>query len=347
MKFLGPLAATLALDDRSLQSEAAPSSHREMPDGLFSYIWKVSGHRQVWLAALSVAVFLVDLVPIELQRRLVNAATEKSAWHVIVLLGLAYVGVALVQGAVKLAFNVLRSAVSEGATRMLRLLTRPRAVATPPGQPEVVHEGVHVSLLAEADPVGGFVGMSISEPLLHGGVLLSVFVYMAVLQPWMALVCFAVFVPQFVFLPIMQGTINHRTKSRIKLIRELSVEIVDNASDHADRRTDTVFRKNANRIYTVNMSIFRIKFSMNFLMNFLNHAGIAGILVVGGWMVVEGRTEVGTIVAFLSGLSRVNDPWGDLVNYFRELEATRVKYKLITDAVRGRAKPSSGASAAA
>ncbi len=239
-----------------------------MPNGLFTYIWKVSGGRQLWLSVLSIAVFLVDLVPIELQRRLVNAATERRRWSLIVLLGLAYVAVSLTQGSLKLGFNVLRSAISEGATRKLRLLTRPRAVAPAKGQAEAVHQGVHVSLVAEADPVGGFVGMSISEPLLHGGVLLSVFGYMLVLQPWMALVCLGVFVPQLAFLPVMQGTINRRTKSRIQLLREVSVEIVDSAGDGSDDSADAVFRENASRVYEVNMSIFRIKFTMNFLMNF-------------------------------------------------------------------------------
>lgn len=68
------------------------------------------------------------------------------------------------------------------------------------------------------------------------------------------------------------------------------------------------------------------------LMNFLNHMGIADVLVVGAWLVLQGRTEIGTVVAFISGLARLNDPWGNLVNYFRELEATRVKYRLIADA---------------
>jgi ABC-type multidrug transport system fused ATPase/permease subunit len=334
--FPPPRDAERPASPRKSLADAAPplrESGRPMPRGLFAYVWKVSGGRQIWLSALSIAVFLVDLVPIELQRRLVNAATERSQWHLIVLLSIGYVAVTLLQGGLKLAFNILRSSIGEGATRMLRLLTRPKAVATPEGEPDVVHQGVHVSLLAEADPVGGFVGMSFSEPLLHGGVLLSVFGYMLVLQPWMALVCLAVFIPQLAFLPVMQGTINRRTKTRIKLLREVSVEIVDNAGDRADDHADAVFRESADRIYEVNMSIFRIKFTMNFLMNLLNHLAVAGVLLVGGWLVAQGRTEVGTIVAFISGLARVNDPWGDLVNYFRELAATRVKYRLIADAV--------------
>jgi len=38
--------------------------------------------------------------------------------------------------------------------------------------------------VAEAEPIGGFVGMAISEPLLQAGMLMSVIGYMAYLEPW-------------------------------------------------------------------------------------------------------------------------------------------------------------------
>ena len=34
-------------------------------------------------------------------------------------------------------------------------------------------------------------------------------------------------------------------------------------------------------------------------------------------LLLQGRTEVGTIVAFIFGLTQMNDPWRGLVNYFR------------------------------
>ena len=77
------------------------------------------------------------------------------------------------------------------------------------------------------------------------------------------------------------------------------------------------------------MQIYRRKFSMNFLMNLLYHLGIVGILFVGGMFVMQNSIEVGTVVAFISGLAKVNDPWGDLVNFFRDVTNTRVKFRLI------------------
>ena len=40
--------------------------------------------------------------------------------------------------------------------------------------------------VAEAEPIGGFVGMAISEPLLQAGILVSVIGYMTYLEPWTA-----------------------------------------------------------------------------------------------------------------------------------------------------------------
>jgi ABC-type bacteriocin/lantibiotic exporter with double-glycine peptidase domain len=54
---------------------------------------------------------------------------------------------------------------------------------------------------------------------------------------------------------------------------------------------------------------------------------------LGGWLVVAGRTEVGTIVAFISGLAQISSPWGDLVDWFRDMQVSRVKYGLISKAV--------------
>jgi hypothetical protein len=54
---------------------------------------------------------------------------------------------------------------------------------------------------------------------------------------------------------------------------------------------------------------------------------------VGGWYAVQGRLEVGTVVAFVSGLGKVNDPWGDIVNWYREMVVVRVRYRLVAEAI--------------
>jgi ABC-type multidrug transport system fused ATPase/permease subunit len=82
------------------------------------------------------------------------------------------------------------------------------------------------------------------------------------------------------------------------------------------------------------MGIFRYKFAMNFLMNFMAQLGYVGIFVLGGYYVVTGKTEIGTVVAFVSGLPKIVDPWGAIVDWYRDLRVTQVKFRLIKDAAK-------------
>ena len=87
------------------------------------------------------------------------------------------------------------------------------------------------------------------------------------------------------------------------------------------------------RVFELNMGIYKIKYSMNLLMNFMHYGSVAVALGVGGWFATQHRIDVGTVVAVVSGLGKLNDPWGDLVNWARELSVDSVKYRLFADAV--------------
>lgn len=304
-----------------------------MPATLYRYIWQISARPQILIALLSVFIFLLDLVPLELQRRIVNEAIgQKISTWLITLCGV-YAVTVLVQGAAKLAWNVYRNSIGEATSQRLRLDTFAAALRHPEPNAKT-KEGVGISIiLSEADPVGLFVATSVSEPVLHGGVLIAVFSYLLLLQPAMALVALALFVPQCLFVPMVQRAINRRTESRIRVMRRLSADIVAETAEGALERETRSYSRRVRDIYTLNMQIYRRKYSMNFLINLLYHLGTVGILFVGGWFVMQGRTEVGTVVAFISGLTKVNDPWNDLVTFFRDMTNARVKYRMIAGVI--------------
>ena len=147
---------------------------------------------------------------------------------------------------------------------------------------------------------------------------------------------FALFVPQLVFVPLMQGAMNRRTRARVQIIRQLSVSVVEgSSSDDTRDRTDD---ERIEQVFELNMGIFRLKFSMNFLMNLSTQLQIISALLVGGWAMYADRLAVGGVVAFISGIGRLTDPWGDLVNYFRDVNITQVKYGLVRDAINQQAQ---------
>lgn len=79
------------------------------------------------------------------------------------------------------------------------------------------------------------------------------------------------------------------------------------------------------------MQICVRKFGINFVINPLCTLGLIGILGVGGWTVLNGGTEVGTIVVFISGINRMNTPWRDLMTWLREVTNAGTKYRLIVE----------------
>ena len=296
---------------------------------LLAFIKGASGPHQPALVIMAMVLFVADLVPLELQRRIVNEALPGGSARTIVLLALLYIAAAVSMGALKLGLNVYRSYVSESAVRRLRKTLLDDLGKLDPGDRAEV-EGVEVSLvLAEVEPVGGFVGLSVSEPVLQGGIVAGTFGYMLYLNPLMAVLALAVFSPQAVFVPLMQEAINRRVVTRTGTLRRISGGIIVQRQYKPSRlqaaRIDRVFR--------LNMGIFKLKFSMNFLMNLMHHSGVALTLGLGGYLVVHGATELGTVVAFAAGLKQLNDPWGGLVDWFRELRVTQTKYELIHQAL--------------
>ena len=151
----------------------------------------------------------------------------------------------------------------------------------------------------------------------------------------MGLAALGLFMPQLIFVPLMQRAMNRRTKKRVKIIRRLSVSVVDTPPDSGGEGVEEAGRddERIERVFHLNVGILRLKFTMNFLMNLSTQFQVISALLVGGWLVHEQQLEVGGIVAFISGIGKLADPWGDLVDYFRDVNLNQVKFRLMRDAL--------------
>jgi ABC-type multidrug transport system fused ATPase/permease subunit len=309
-----------------------PLAAHHLPTNVFRYVFAVSWPHQLVLVSLTVVTFLLEIAPLEIQRRVVNNLVKERPFQLIVTLCAAYATAVLAQGATKLGLNIYRSWVGENATRDLRrrVLAYLRIARVIVPGPEASGVGAAM-IVAEVEPIGGFVGSSISEPLLQAGILLSVLAYIVHLDRWMAAAALAIFVPQLVLVPLMQGAVNRRAGARVWILRQLGVSAVDTRAGSAEQ--DRSDGKRIDRVLQLNMGIFKLKFSMNFLMNFCSHLQTMAALLIGGWMVHTDQLEVGGVVAFISAVGRLNDPWGDLVNFFRDLNVTQVKFGLVAGRV--------------
>jgi ABC-type multidrug transport system fused ATPase/permease subunit len=124
---------------RNVQAPSAQPTPNSKPSGsetfaakgLYGYIWEISSGSQILLASLSIFIFLLDLVPLELQRRIINDAIGNRVFAELIWLCGIYAVTTLMQGVAKLIWNVYRNSVGEAASRRLRLETFAAALRYP------------------------------------------------------------------------------------------------------------------------------------------------------------------------------------------------------------------------
>ena len=301
------------------------SSGRTLSRSLYGYVLAVSRRQQIRLGLLTLAVFPLSLAPLELQRRIVNYAVKHSELGLLLALGGLYLAVLLVQGGLKFLRDAYLHRIAEGVTRLLRLrLVRDGLL---PG----LEQGTRQSILsAESEKVGGFVAESIALPLLQVGTVLSIAVYMLMIEPLVALVALLFLVPSVAFAGWAQPVLNAVARSKITLVRSLAQAALHDGREPADgaERASMV-----EGIYRLRMRFVTLKVATKAVNQLVTGLGLLGILMVGGWLAIEDRTEIGIIVAFMSGYERMTGPVRDLLGFYRRLSTMGVQYRLVADAV--------------
>jgi ABC-type bacteriocin/lantibiotic exporter with double-glycine peptidase domain len=315
------------------RNQAAQSLVRQgIPPGFFGFVWRVSARSQLWASLLAIAVFTLNTAPLEMQRRILNAAVLDGDVMLVVMLAAAYAAIVLSEGLVKTLMNIYRGWVGEKAVRAMRLAASGLVDSMSPANVSATTRGVEVPLiLGEPEPIGAFVGIVISDLVLNVGILLSVFGYMFFMQPLLAMVSLALFLPQLVFGPLMQRAINRRVRSRIAVLRQASVGVLLSGGHDLERALKQELR--FAEIFQLNMGIIKLRYSMKFPMNLTHNLGKVIVLGVGEWYVINGQAEVGTVVAFASGLNNVRDPWGDLVEWYQDMMQAHTKYGIFAAAM--------------
>lgn len=295
---------------------------------LFGYVWRMSGRHQVWICLLAIVVAGLTAIPLELQRRIVDEVVRDRELDLLWLLAGAYLAVLLVQSLCKYFLHLYQSWLSESAVRynrghLTRLYERRRV------GDEDEHGGVAVSIIgAEVDRLGGFVGEGLSQPVVNGGMLVAMGGYMLVVEPLVALISMAFIVPQIALMPLLQARINRLMESRVVLVRDFGDRLAGlRESDRSFRDSD--MPAGLDRIYDNRMRIFLWKFGQKALMNLLSALAPLSVLLVGGYMVIQGETTIGVVVAFISGFERLSTPLRELVAYYRIAAQAHVQHKMI------------------
>lgn len=298
---------------------------------LWRYIWLMSGRHQIVVCLIAISVAALGIVPLELQRRLVDDAISKQDMSLLTVLAVIYLVVVVVHSAAKFMLRMYEGWLSESAIRhnrrhLSRLYAEDR---TGNGEGE---NGRAVSIIgSEIEKLGGFVGDGLSQPVVNAGMLIFGIGYMVSVEPIIGLIGILALIPQIALVPVIQKQINRLIEKRVEKMREVSDELSElhpGKDDDHKELLDPIHRS-INYLYNNRMWFFILKFGMKTLINLLNALAPLCVLVVGGYLAIKGETSVGIIVAFISGFDRMSSPMRELLSYYRMAAQAAVQHRMI------------------
>jgi ABC-type bacteriocin/lantibiotic exporter with double-glycine peptidase domain len=301
---------------------------------LYRAVWRATGRQQLALIGLSVLVAVLAVLPLKFQQLVINSLVYGGDVRRLTWLCAGFFAALLLSALLKFALGLRMATVGERVVLLIRERLYRNAVHDRTNDADrATQRGTLVAMLAaEAEVVGAFAGAAIASPLVQVGTLVSVIGFIVVSQPWLGLLALAVVVPQAAIVVGIQNRINRKVRQRVQSLRDVSDRI--SATDLA--QVETMVVDDFHAIFRIRRQVFALKLSSKAALAAISAVGKVGILFLGGWLALRGQSDVGTVVASLTGLMRIEGPWRDLVSFFRQASTMRVKYGMLARALAPR-----------
>lgn len=321
----------------------------------FGFVWKYSKRDQIIISALTVASFPLVYASLEIPKIIINEAISGDDFPkeyfgldfeqipYLVLLCLVYLFLVIAINGLKWLMNVRIGMAGERMLRRMRYMLFERVMrfritrfrSTRPG--EVIQ-----SILGEIEPLGGFFGEVISTPFFQGG-LLAVYVTFIFVQDWiLGLAAVSLYPLQAWLIPKLQKKIVQLNKERAANTRTLADTIGEAVTVISDIHTNDTARwhlaQSSAGLYSntkIRLELFKRKFTIKFINNFMNHLIPFFFYLIGGWLVIKGDLDFGSLVAVLAAYKDVAAPWKAVLNYWQRWTDFNSRYLFVVEAFSG------------
>ncbi|MDA0261873.1 MAG: ABC transporter ATP-binding protein, partial [Proteobacteria bacterium] len=126
-------------------------------------------------------------------------------------------------------------------------------------------------------------------------------------------------------------------KERVRLVRKLADRIGETVLGvqeiHAHDTSNLELADFSNRLGTIfdtRYKIYRQKFVIKFINNFIQQLGPFFFYAIGGYLVITGGLDIGTLIAAIAAHKDLAGPWKELLTYYQMKEDARIKYDQVT-----------------
>ena len=325
-----------------------------MEPTIFSYIRRHSWREQILLLILTFSSFPLLYASLELPKIIVNRAIAASDFprniygvelgqvqYLAVLCGI-FLSLVAANGAFKYVINVYKGQLGERMLRRLRYQLFSHVLRFPIPHFRRTSQGEVIAMItSEVEPLGGFIGDAFAQPAFQGGTLLTILIFMFAQDVVLGIAAVALYPLQVYLIPKLQRQVNALAKERVRTVRRLADKIGETVSAieevHANDTSElhrADFSRWVGTIYGIRLKIYRKKFFIKFLNNFIAQLTPFFFYSIGGYLVITGRLTFGALVAVLSAYKDLSSPWKELLDWYQQKEDARVKYDQLVEQFR-------------
>ncbi|MBO6561920.1 MAG: ATP-binding cassette domain-containing protein [Nisaea sp.] len=322
-----------------------------MEPTIFRFIFRHSKKEQIFLLVLTGLSFPFLYYSLDLPKTIINQAIagknlpqdifgyQIDQIPYLMLLSGIFLALVCINGGFKYYINVYRGQLGERMLRRLRYDLYARVLRFPLPHFRRVSQGEVIPMItSEVEPLGGFIGDAFSLPAFQGGTLLTILIFMFVQDPILGTAAIALYPVQAYLIPRLQKRVNELGKERVRTVRKLSDRIGESISGvqeiHANdssRFALANFTTMLGEIYTIRFEIYRRKFFIKFLNNFIAQLTPFFFYSIGGVLVIKGDLTFGALVAILAAYKDLSAPWKELLTYYQRKEDSRIKYDQVVE----------------
>ena len=307
-----------------------------IPLQLRHFIKKYTLTNQYFLAAGALLTLPITYANLELPKRIINGAINKENFvtskisislsqidYLLLLCGL-FLLVLLANGILKFVLNYYKGSVSEGLIRRLRLYLL-RQQRQPKARAQT--NDVVPVIIQEVEPVCNFSGDSIAIPLLQGGTALTIITFMLVQNLTLGAAAITLLPIQILIIPRFQRKINRLVQQRLLSVRKLS-QLLSKTTENGYAEQKQI-RGFFNHLHGLRLKIFKTKYMMKAINNFIMNLTPFFFYTIGGYLVIEGKLSLGALVASLASYKDLASAIRELFNYYQSLQDARIRYREI------------------
>lgn len=289
---------------------------------------------QILLVAIILVTVATRVLPLEMQKRIVNEAINLRKLDLLVIYCGIYLAAVVLASLLKLAINIIQTRISEDVTAEMRKQLYHHILNMPLNFFRTTQPGTVVnSLVNELTVPGNFVGMALAVPLTNIVTLIAFAGYLIVLNPMLGIVSFSIYPVMLYVVPLMQKRVNRDNLKRVNASRELSSKIVESVSGIHEVQGNGAFEIENNKfdamvdfLKQIRIKWNNFKFGIKVVSNFFINLGPFFIFIIGGYLAINGQLGLGALVAFLSAQEKLYDPWKELIDFYQVYQDGAINY---------------------